>query len=105
MRAAIGALAVSLSLLAAPAAQGASDEYLDHEHGVRFIVDGPVLTVQLDPQAGQSPPGGRTAVATALRRNARGRRIAERLCGLVRDSGVPLGPAAVYGRDLKLRSC
>jgi hypothetical protein len=50
--------------------------------------------------------GGRTAVATGLRRTARGRSVARRLCGLVRDSGVALGPTAVYGRnDVKLRSC
>jgi hypothetical protein len=174
-------MAVSLSLLVVPAAQGATEDYLDRDHGVRFMVDGPVLTVRLEPQTGQRPPdirqdvwgrqvrvacspvftarertllrtiviseqlwpegqlearftfdrdisdwvkwcllegadaeglaivvlpGGRTSLGTQLRRNSRGGTIGRRLCGLVRDSGVPLGPTAVYGRtNVKLRSC
>jgi hypothetical protein len=225
MRKASAGIALAAFLLAVSTAQAATEEYLDRDHGVRFLVDGPVLTVGVEPQAGQSPQdiredvwgrqvrvacspvfiarertlprgiviseqlwpegqlearftfnrdisdrvkwcllegrdgedaagatfepfirvfadpmrerrrgwrlrryiygredaeawlpqglaivvlrGGRTAISTAgLRRNARGRSIARRLCDLVRDSGVPLGPTAVYGRgDAKLRSC
>lgn len=219
MRAAIGALAVSLSLLAVPAAQAETEVYFDRDHGVRFIVDGPVLTVRLEPpdiredvwgrqiraacspvftfrprklrrlvvtaeqlwpdgqlelsytferdisdrvkwcvledaeggedladagfapfvriyadnprdrqtgrrlrafllkRAGSDPwfpetlaiqvDDGMTAlIATTLRRNARGRASARRLCTLVARSGVATGRTAVYGRnEVKLRSC
>jgi hypothetical protein len=217
-------MAVAVLLLVVPPAQGATEVDLDRDHGVRFVVDGPVLTVRLEPQTGQRPPdirmdvwgravrvacsplftaddrrllravvtselfwpngqlelsftfdrdiservkwcllesaggedvagamfepfirvladplrerrmgwalrryirsredaeawlprafaivvlrGGRTAISTELARNARGRSVAARLCGLVHDSPVPLGPTAVFGRgDALLRSC
>jgi hypothetical protein len=62
VRKALGAIGVSLFLLVVPAAEGATEVGLDRDHGVRFIVDGPVLTVRLEPQTGQRPPDVREDV-------------------------------------------
>ena len=49
---------------------------------------------------------GSAAISTNLPRDARGRRIARRLCGLVTKSRRAARPTAVYGRaDSKLRDC
>jgi hypothetical protein len=55
MKALLAAAVVGALLLIVPAAQAERLTKLDRDHGVRFTLDGAVLTVRLEPQPGQSP--------------------------------------------------
>jgi hypothetical protein len=63
----LGAVCITLSLLVVPAAQGAERIEVDRTHGVRFELDGRVLTVRLLPQQDRARPD--------IRREVWGRRI------------------------------
>jgi hypothetical protein len=56
MKALLAAGVVGVSRLVVPAAQAEQVTKLDRDHGVRFTLDGRVLTVRLVPQSGRPPP-------------------------------------------------
>jgi hypothetical protein len=55
MKALLAPAVLGAFLLIVPAAQAEEVTRLDRDHGVRFTLDGAILTVRLEPQPGQSP--------------------------------------------------
>ena len=62
MKALIAAGVVGVVLLIVPAAHAEQVSALDRGHGMRFTLDGAVLTVRLEPQPGQTPADIRAEV-------------------------------------------
>ena len=56
MKVLTAAVVVGAFLLIVPAARAEEMTRLDRGHGVRFTLDGRVLTVRLVPQPGRRPP-------------------------------------------------